>query len=92
MPVLASFYGIVIRMFFRDIEKHNSPHIHADYQGRVAVYSIPDGEILAGSLPASKHKFVTTWIEIHKEELLKDWLLSVNGRTLLPIKGLEYDY
>jgi len=27
-------------MLFRDIEKHHLPHIHADYQGAVAVYSI----------------------------------------------------
>ncbi len=37
------FYGVLIRMFFRDTEKHFMPHIHADYQGRVGVYSVPDG-------------------------------------------------
>ena len=50
MPTISMFYGILIRMFFRDTEKHHSPHIHADYQGKVAVYSIPDGTILAGEL------------------------------------------
>jgi len=30
-------------MFFRDIEKHPIPHIHAEYQGDAAVYSIDDG-------------------------------------------------
>ena len=52
------FYGILIRMFFRDIEKHHTPHIHADYQGRVGIYSIPDGNLLAGELPPNKHKLV----------------------------------
>ena len=51
MPTISMFYGILIRMFFRDIEKHHMPHIHADYQGHVAVYSIPDGTLLAGGLP-----------------------------------------
>ena len=41
MPTISMFYGILIRMFFRDIEKHHVPHIHADYQGRVGAYSIP---------------------------------------------------
>ncbi|MCI5149247.1 MAG: DUF4160 domain-containing protein, partial [Candidatus Electrothrix sp. MAN1_4] len=41
------FYGILIRMFFRDIEKHHFPHIHAEYQGEVAVYSIDDGKVLS---------------------------------------------
>lgn len=30
MPTISMFYGILIRMFFRDIERHNMPHIHAD--------------------------------------------------------------
>jgi len=35
MPTIAMFYGILIRMFFKDNEKHSLPHIHADYQGQV---------------------------------------------------------
>lgn len=56
MPTISMFYGILIRMFFRDTEKHHVPHIHADYQGKVAVYSILDGTLLAGGLPPNKHK------------------------------------
>ena len=48
------FYGILIRMFFKDTDKHNLHHIHAAYQGDVAVYSIPDGDVLAGRIPPSK--------------------------------------
>ena len=51
MPTISMFYGILIRMFFRDTERHHVPHLHADYQGDVAVYSIPDGTPLAGGLP-----------------------------------------
>ena len=89
MPAISMFYGIVIRMFFRDTEKHSYPHIHADYQGRIAVYSIPDGRILAGSIPVNKHKLVIAWIEIHKEDLLADWQLAVNGKRIFQIKGLD---
>lgn len=83
------FYGILIRMFFRDIEKHHVPHVHADYQGHVAVYSIVDGSVLAGELPPSKHKLVAAWIEIHNEDLVADWNLAVNGKIPFPIKGLD---
>ena len=37
VPTISMFYGILIRMFFRDIEKHHVPHIHAEYQGEAAV-------------------------------------------------------
>ena len=89
MPTISMFYGILIRMFFRDVEKHHTPHIHADYQGKVGVYSILDGTILACELPPYKHKRVFAWIEIHQEDLLADWDLAVNGKKPFPIKGLD---
>ncbi len=89
MPTISMFYGILIRMFFNDIERHHLPHIHAEYQGQVGTYSIPDGTLLAGELPPSKHKLVVAWIEIHKDDLLADWELAVNGRKPFSIKGLD---
>lgn len=89
MPTISMFYGILIRMFFRDTEKHHMPHLHAEYQGEVAVYSIPDGTLLAGQLPSSKHKLVVAWIEIHQEDLLANWTLAVNGQKPFTIKGLD---
>lgn len=83
------FYGIVIRMFFKDTEKHHLPHVHAEHQGNVAVYSIPEGDVLAGALPPNKHKLVVAWIEIHYEDLLADWELAVKGQTPFRIKGLD---
>jgi hypothetical protein len=76
-------------MFFRDNERHHVPHIHADYQGQVAVYSILDGAVLAGELPPGKHKLVVAWIEIHREDLLANWSLTVNGQKPFLIKGLD---
>ena len=89
MPTISMFYGILIKMFFKDIEKHKLPHIHAEHQGQVGVYSIVDGALLAGSLPVNKHKLVVAWIEIHKEDLQADWDLAVEGKKPFPIKGLD---
>jgi hypothetical protein len=89
MPTISMFFGIVIRMFFRDDVKHKLPHIHAEYQGQIGVYSIPDGKLLTGSLPLNKEKLVSAWIEIHKDELIADWNLAVNGQKVFKIKGLE---
>ncbi len=89
MPAISMFYGILIRMFFRDVEKHNKPHIHAEYQGEVAVYSIEDGRLLAGRIPPKRQKLVVAWIEIHKEDLLADWELAVKGKKLFQIRGLD---
>jgi hypothetical protein len=89
VPTISMFYGILIRMFFYDTDRHNLPHIHAEYQSHVAVYSIPDGTVLAGEIPSKKHKLVVAWIEIHQEDLIADWQLAVNGQKPFPIKGLD---
>ena len=83
------FYGILIRMFFYDTDKHNVPHIHAEYQVHIAVYSIYDGTVLAGELPLRKRKLVVAWIEIHQDDFLADWQLAVNGKKPFPIRGLD---
>ena len=89
MPTISMFYGILVRMFFHDTEKHHVPHLHADYQGQVAVYSIPDGDVLAGTLPPKRHKLVVAWIEIHQDDLIADWELAMNGQHPMPIRGLD---
>ena len=83
------FYGILIRMFFFDVDKHKMPHIHAEFQGEKAVYSIPSGELLAGEINPKKQKLIVAWIEIHQDDLLADWELAVNGKTPFKIKGLD---
>ena len=89
MPVISMFYGIVIRLFYRDDRQHHRPHIHAEFQDQVAVYAIDDGEALDGSLPRAKARLVAAWIEIHRDELLADWKLAVEGTPTFKIKGLE---
>jgi hypothetical protein len=73
MPAISMFYGIVIYLYFFDDERHSAPHIHARYQGKQASFSIGDGGLLAGEIPASKVRLVQAWIEIHREALLANW-------------------
>jgi len=48
-----------------------------------------DGEVLAGRLPSGKARLVQAWIEIHREELLADWQLAVNGEEMFKIEPLR---
>ena len=89
MPALASFYGIVVYMYFMDNRQHHEPHIHALYQGEEVVVGIPDGNILEGDFPTSKMKLLQAWIELHKEELMVDWFLAVSGQQPLKIDPLR---
>lgn len=51
MPELSRFFGIVIKMIYRDEGQHHKPHVHVyygEYEASIAI----DGDMLAGSLPA----------------------------------------
>jgi hypothetical protein len=74
------FYGIIIRMYFYDDKQHHVPHIHAEYADQRAVFNILDSEIIAGNLAVNKTQIVKAWIEIHRDELMADWKLAVNGQ------------
>ena len=44
MPVLSLFYGIIVRMYSEPNGKHNTPHIHTEYQGMEATFDF-DGNM-----------------------------------------------
>ena len=89
MPTISTFYGIVISLYFLDNRRHHRAHIHARYQNEEAEIAIPEGDVLEGSLPPGKMKLVLAWIEIHRDDLVADWELAVNGQQLFKIEPLR---
>ena len=89
MPVISMFYGIIIRMFNYDTQKHHQPHIHAQYQENNAVFAIETGDILTGKIPNRPKRLVQAWIEIHRDELFADWELAINGERVFQIRPLD---
>ena len=62
MPVISRFYGVVIKMYFRQ-DEHNPPHIHAIYGEYIGVIDIQTGKMLEGDLPVRALKMVQEWTE-----------------------------
>ena len=89
MPVISMFYGVIVMMYFFDDKKHHLPHIHVEYGEESAVIAIPSGDLLAGSIRASRMKLVQAWIEIHQEELLANWKLATSGQKVFRIDPLK---
>ena len=72
MPVIARFYGIIIRMYFQQAE-HNPPHIHAVYGEDVAALDIQTGGVIEGQLPPKALALVIEWLALHRAELMEIW-------------------
>ncbi len=82
MPVVSTFYGIIIKMFFRD---HNPPHIHAVYGEYNALIDILSLDLIEGDLPPRALKLVQEWGEKYKDTLLEMW----NKQEFQKIPGLK---
>lgn len=87
MPTISVFYGIVIQMFFGEAE-HPPPHFHAQYAEHKACIEIKTGKVLSGSLPKRQLKLVRAWTALHREDLLANWEVAMNGEKPLPIAPL----
>jgi hypothetical protein len=88
MPIISTFFGIYVRMYFAD---HGPPHIHVEYQGQEALIGIASGMILAGSLPSRALGLVRQWRMDHLAELEQNWDRAQALQPLVRIPGADND-
>lgn len=88
MPIISNFYGIIIRMYFKDNEKHKLPHLHANYNEYTGIFDL-NGNLIDGKMPNSQRKIIEAWIEIRKKELNDLWDLLVEGKEGFKIDPLK---
>ncbi|MBF0549912.1 MAG: DUF4160 domain-containing protein [Deltaproteobacteria bacterium] len=82
MPVIARFYGIIIKMYFKE---HGIPHFHALYGEFNSVFAISSLEMIEGDLPQRAMNLVMEWAKSHQEDLLDMW----NTQQFRNLPGLE---
>ena len=86
MPEICRFFGIIIRMFY---DEHNPPHLHAEYQGKKAVFDF-QGNMFKGNLNSrTAVKLVRDWIDIHTNELEAAWDAARNYQEIKKIDPLD---
>ena len=73
MPELSRFFGIIITMYREVGGRHHCPHIHAKYGSLKAVFYIETSAQMEGFFSPKERKLVEAWIEIHKDELRRNW-------------------
>ena len=85
MPIISTFLGIIITMYWDD---HMPPHFHAKYGDYEIVVNILNG-IIEGKFPKRALRHVIEWYELHKDALLEDWDLCRLKQQPKPIEPLE---
>lgn len=86
MPRISEFFGIVISMFYNE---HQPPHFHVFYNEYSIQIVIDNFAILSGQLPPKALSLVIEWASLHKEELLKEWELAKEHKSLFKITPLS---
>ena len=87
MPEICHFYGIIITMYLPD---HNPPHFHVRYNEYRATIDIQTGKV-TGQMPRRALHLVFEWLDLHKEELMMNWIRMENGETLVKILHLTFN-
>lgn len=64
------FYGILIKMYFRE---HGVPHIHAIYGEYNGVFEIETLNLIEGDLPARAERLVREWAQKYQHDLREMW-------------------
>jgi hypothetical protein len=76
MPVVARFYGIVIRMLCVQLL---GARIHAFYEGRELVIGLAPLRIIEGDAPCWVQNRVMAWAAKHHQDLLNAWNSCAHG-------------
>lgn len=72
MPTISRFYGMSIKMYFREKE-HDPPHIHVIYGEYMGEIEISTGRMLVGDLPRRALRMIDEWLALHRDELARMW-------------------
>ncbi len=70
MPVIARFYGILIKLYFRE---HGVPHFHAIYGEYNGVFEVETLEMIEGDLPQRAERLVREWASRYRSDLQEMW-------------------
>ncbi|MGA7878277.1 MAG: DUF4160 domain-containing protein [Desulfoferrobacter sp.] len=82
MPIIARFYGILIKMYFKE---HGIPHFHALYGEYNGVFELDTLEMIEGDLPQRAVKMIKEWGTTYRKDLLEMW----TSQKFRQLPGLE---
>ena len=86
MPVIAAFFGIVIRVYHSD---HDPPHVHVQYGEFEAIVEIASGVILQGKLPKRVLRLLLEWLKANRRDVMESWKAARAHKIPKRVKPLE---
>jgi hypothetical protein len=86
VPIISIFFGIVVRMFYRE---HEPAHFHAEHQGQAGKFDF-SGKMVVGNIQSKTAlRLIRQWALLHRVELEANWAKTKTGLPLDKIAPLE---
>lgn len=86
MPVIAVFFGIVIRMYYKE---HEPRHFHAEHQGQHGKFAFDGRQVAGGITSRTALRLIRQWAQLNREALDRNWANISAGRPLDRIPPLD---
>jgi len=85
LPIISAFFGIVIRMYYKE---HEPAHFHAEHAGQQAKFDFAGG-LIAGEIVSRRAlRQISAWAQLHRGELEANWAKMKAGQPLEAIAPL----
>ena len=86
MPIISVFFGIIIRMYYKE---HEPGHFHAEHQGQQGKFDF-SGQMSVGNIQSrTALRLIREWTEMHQAELRRNWEQMKAGEPLNSIAPLD---
>ena len=86
MPVIAIFFGIVIRMFYKE---HEPRHFHAEHQAQQGKFDFEGNQIVGNITSRNALGLIRQWAKQNRRALDTNWVNISEGKPLERIPPLE---
>ena len=86
MPVISLFFGIIIRMHYRE---HEPRHFHAEHQSQEGKFDFDGNQTVGNITSKNALDLIRQWAQLHRAALETNWSRINAGQPLDRIPPLE---
>jgi hypothetical protein len=86
VPVIAVFFGILIRMYYRE---HEPAHFHAEHRAQEGKFDFDGNQIIGNITSKNALALIQQWAQLNRPALEANWSKIKAGQPLDRIPPLE---
>jgi hypothetical protein len=86
VPVISVFFGIVIRMYYKE---HEPPHFHAEHQALEGKFDFDGNQVVGNITSRNALELIRQWAQLYRAALSDNWSKIKTGQPLDRIPPLE---